>query len=963
MYFSALAEDAPQSSVRWFYALDAPIKNLSVYKKNVERKPRAAPQKWQKFSKSCSAKIEEAYQNLQQWQRNHQQGMNKMMLGMLTEKEPPHIFSVNEDLLYEVDVKRRELRPIYWPGEVYEVRRGTWFYAEDGGKYHPCDESLTQQLEIGYKKFQPWRAGNSVASSSSNSLPTAVKKPASADAGPKEADVSALSSSTNLGPALTSSIAENLNQQLATAGGNAEEKRWTLLGPYINSYVVYANSTQAWMLSDMLTSKISRALLGRWSNGENLGGTRLIRGWKEIKSLQKNSKKFVSVPLPVSSSSTPQTTGKESETSEKSSTAPEVKANEAVAAESSDDESDCDQERPIEHLILVVHGIGQRWGTRMDSVGLIHDVAHMRTNFKICAKQFFPIQPVTTQDAAESSTLAKDVKRAMVEPKHWVPRGSGVQVLPIQWRHRLGFDARMQRRDDSAQSACGSDTESDADSGANSDVSSKGRYSPDPSLSRIGGNGHEDVANAQAGQRAKTPRKKYPVFPLYEDRATLGDVTLEGVPMIRNVISDVGLDVLLYMAPEHRQSMIVAVTSELNWVYKMFKKRNPNFSGKVSIYAHSLGSLIAFDILCHQRETLPVEDLETMFAHLMSPRNDFYTANKQDAGATLSDGVAQSVDLVDKSALRVGEKQSSKSFDPDRGDPLGWVQNFGLRSTIFGKHSKSLSTPHGGQSGSSIDRLQYGQLLFDVHSLFTVGSPLGLFLVLENKLIRSFATYHEDNVELDRRLGVMRPKCNALYNIFHPMDPIAYRLEPHVHCELGKMRPVTIAYTKPGFTNAMFTIQDLSTDLSSKGRSMLESVFGSFAFSAASVAGIMGSWGSTSATNDLSLEEAGNSSDEEPTSQEKSNADHGRRADAKAAIVERKHSTKKSKRSKLRETVMQDAKKEIKLLNPKGRLDFSIQKGLLENDILSSLGSHMSYWKDSDVNVFILRELFNSNKA
>ena len=35
---------------------------------------------------------------------------------------------VNEDFLFDVDIKKRELMPVYWEGPVYDVRRGTWFY-------------------------------------------------------------------------------------------------------------------------------------------------------------------------------------------------------------------------------------------------------------------------------------------------------------------------------------------------------------------------------------------------------------------------------------------------------------------------------------------------------------------------------------------------------------------------------------------------------------------------------------------------------------------------------------------------------------------------------------------------------------------------------------------------------------------------------------------------------------------
>ena len=35
---------------------------------------------------------------------------------------------VNEDYLFDVDIRTRELAPVYWLGPVYDVRRGTWFY-------------------------------------------------------------------------------------------------------------------------------------------------------------------------------------------------------------------------------------------------------------------------------------------------------------------------------------------------------------------------------------------------------------------------------------------------------------------------------------------------------------------------------------------------------------------------------------------------------------------------------------------------------------------------------------------------------------------------------------------------------------------------------------------------------------------------------------------------------------------
>jgi len=54
------------------------------------------------------------------------------------------------------------------------------------------------------------------------------------------------------------------------------------------------------------------------------------------------------------------------------------------------------------------------------------------------------------------------------------------------------------------------------------------------------------------------------------------------------------------MTPRYYQQMITILTSELNRLYNLFMKHHPDFKGKVSLFGHSLGSQLCFDILCHQ---------------------------------------------------------------------------------------------------------------------------------------------------------------------------------------------------------------------------------------------------------------------------------------------------------------------------------------------------------------------------
>lgn len=46
-------------------------------------------------------------------------------------------------------------------------------------------------------------------------------------------------------------------------------------------------------------------------------------------------------------------------------------------------------------------------------------------------------------------------------------------------------------------------------------------------------------------------------------------------------------------------------------------------------------------------------------------------------------------------------------------------------------------------------------------------------------------------------------------------------------------------------------------------------------------------------------------------------------------------------------------------LNPRGRIDFSVEEGLLDNPYLSMLAAHVGYWCDQDMCVFMLKELYS----
>ena len=213
------------------------------------------------------------------------------------------------------------------------------------------------------------------------------------------------------------------------------------------------------------------------------------------------------------------------------------------------------------------------------------------------------------------------------------------------------------------------------------------------------------------------------------------------------MITDLALDILLYQSSAYKNHITRIVLEECNRVYNLFIERNPSFKGKVSLVGHSLGSAIMFDILCRQ----PGPDSRP------------------------------------------------------------------IRTKSHGRNS------YGRKAGHSNYKLD-----FPVEEFYALGSPIGLFQMLKGRTIAGRNSTPEpltaetpnDEGDLggDPFLAVgtssssresslvdiiaSSPACNQMYNIFHPTDPIAYRLEPLISSAMAPLKPQPLPYTKKGIFGA-----------------------------------------------------------------------------------------------------------------------------------------------------------------
>ncbi|KAJ8123571.1 hypothetical protein ONZ43_g518 [Nemania bipapillata] len=118
---------------------------------------------------------------------------------------------------------------------------------------------------------------------------------------------------------------------------------------------------------------------------------------------------------------------------------------------------------------------------------------------------------------------------------------------------------------------------------------------------------------------------------------------------------------------------------------------------------------------------------------------------------------------------------------------------------------------------------------FNVEDLYCLGSPVGLFQMLKGRTIAARyqpnaapsesplnTEYSEDpflpapnatgqqvSAITGLPFSMSSPKVAQLFNIFHPSDPIAYRLEPLVSPAMSSLKPQALPYTKKGIFGAV----------------------------------------------------------------------------------------------------------------------------------------------------------------
>jgi hypothetical protein len=357
----------------------------------------------------------------------------------------------------------------------------------------------------------------------------------------------------------------------------------------------------------------------------------------------------------------------------------------------------------------------------------------------------------------------------------------------------------------------------------------------------------------------------------------LTPITLPSIPKLRHFTNDTMVDVLLYASPVYCQKIVDTVASEMNRMYNLFVERNQNFKGKVALAGHSLGSVILFDLLAHQK-SFSDEKVQENLPHGVQPIN----LNEEDSS------------------------DKPKSYGLGEG-----ISDGGINLT----KTPSYTVVSGGTGQPFIN---YPQLAFKPAGFFAMGSPIGMFLTVRG-LDKLGPNFHF-------------PTCPAFFNIFHPYDPVAYRMESLVDDSFN-LPPQVIPHHKGRkrfHLELKDTVTRVSADLKNKVLESLRSTWNTVSQ--------LTSFGRTESTN-LGTETSGKTPDDWHQSQ----------------VIENKGGI---------DPPEQDTSEPvyIGMLNGGSRIDYVLQESPVEvlNEYLFALTSHVCYWESEDVSLLLLKELYST---
>ncbi|XP_073864335.1 membrane-associated phosphatidylinositol transfer protein 2 isoform X17 [Macaca fascicularis] len=269
------------------------------------------------------------------------------------------------------------------------------------------------------------------------------------------------------------------------------------------------------------------------------------------------------------------------------------------------------------------------------------------------------------------------------------------------------------------------------------------------------------------------------------------------------------LPLLATSSPQYQEA-VATVIQRANLAYGDFIKSQEGmtFNGQVCLIGDCVGGILAFDALCYSNQ--PVSESQSSSRRgsvvsmqdndLLSPGilvNAAHCSGGGGGGGGNSGGGGSSGGSSLESSRHLSRSnvdipRSNGTEDPKRQLPRKRSDSSTYELDTIQQHQAFLSSLHASmlrtepcsRRSSSSTMLDgtgaLGRFDFEITDLFLFGCPLGLVLALRKTVIPALDVFQ------------LRPACQQVYNLFHPADPSASRLEPLLERRFHALPPFSV---------------------------------------------------------------------------------------------------------------------------------------------------------------------------
>ncbi|NWX59686.1 PITM2 protein, partial [Chaetops frenatus] len=238
------------------------------------------------------------------------------------------------------------------------------------------------------------------------------------------------------------------------------------------------------------------------------------------------------------------------------------------------------------------------------------------------------------------------------------------------------------------------------------------------------------------------------------------------------------LPLLATSSPQYQEA-VATVIVRANQAYSEFIKsqEGTSFNGQVCLVGDCVGGILGFDALCYSNQTVSESQNSSRRGSVVMNNSHCSSGSNLEASRHLS---RSNIDIPRSNGEDPKKQLPRKRSDSSTYELDTIKQHQAFLSSLHSSVLRNDPTSRRSSSSTMLDGGNIGKFDFEITDFFLFGSPLGLVLALRKTVIPALDIFQ------------LRPACQQVYNLFHPADPSASRLEPLLERKFYLLPPFNI---------------------------------------------------------------------------------------------------------------------------------------------------------------------------